>query len=239
MRSASGWSPDPEGVRAGSLERVTDPTLTVNPPSIIFTPRFPSADRAAGRPGLQGVAGQSIGGLLERAAAVDPTFRLHSENVAALSSLVGRALGLGSRALELLELAAAVHDVGKLSVPPEILTKPGQLDDEDWRAVRGHPAAGAALLDSCGAEAEVVSIVRSHHERWDGGGYPDGLAGTAIPVGARIVAVVDAYCAMVESRPYRPPRPPTHARAELLAEAGRQFDAEYARAAYRIVAGRG
>jgi HD-GYP domain-containing protein (c-di-GMP phosphodiesterase class II) len=216
---------------------VTDPLRpTVNQPSIISTLRLPKPDRAVGRTGLQGPAGPSIGALLERAAAVDATFRLHSESVAALSCLVGRALGLGARALEQLELAAAVHDVGKLSVPPEILAKPGPLDDVEWRSMRDHPCAGAALLESCGAQTEVVSIVRSHHERWDGGGYPDGLAGDAIPIGARIIAVADAYCAMVESRPYRPPRPAAHARAELLAEAGKQFDVECAQTAYRIVA---
>jgi putative nucleotidyltransferase with HDIG domain len=208
----------------------------MNQPSIISTLRLPKPDRAVGRTRLKSLAGQSIDALFERAAAGDGSFRLHSESVAALSCSVGRALGLGARALELLELAAAVHDVGKLSVPPEILTKPGELDEEEWRAVREHPAAGAALLESCGAQTEVVSIVRSHHERWDGGGYPDRLAGDAIPIGARIIAVADAFCAMVESRPYRPPRPAAHARAELLAGAGKQFDVECAQTAYRIVA---
>jgi putative nucleotidyltransferase with HDIG domain len=209
---------------------------TMNQPSIISTLRLPKPDRAVGRTRLQGLAGQGAGALFERAAAVDAAFRLHSESVAALSCSLGRALGLGARALEVLEVAAAVHDVGKLSVPPEILSKPGQLDDEEWRAMHEHPAAGAVLLESCGAKPEVVSIVRSHHERWDGRGYPDGLAGGAIPIGARIIAVADAYCAMVESRPYRPPRPAAHARAELLAEAGKQFDVECAQTAYRIVA---
>ena len=177
-----------------------------------------------------------VDALLERAAAADRSFREHSRSVAEISVLVGRELRLDARQLELLELAALVHDLGKLNVPPEIIVKPGELDESEWQAMRSHPAAGAELLEPCAAPREVLEIVRSHHERWDGAGYPDGLKGQEIPLGARIIAVADAYCAMIEQRPYRAPRRPSAARAELLAQAGRQFDAACAQAAYRVTA---
>jgi HD-GYP domain-containing protein (c-di-GMP phosphodiesterase class II) len=124
-------------------------------------------------------------------------------------------------------------------VPPEIITKPGALDADEWTAMRNHPAAGADLLEPCDAPNEVIEIVRSHHERWDGAGYPDGLKGHEIPLGARIIAVADAYCAMLEARPYRAPLRVSAARGELLAQAGRQFDAACAQAAYRVTAASG
>jgi putative nucleotidyltransferase with HDIG domain len=209
----------------------------MNRPSILTISPRPKTDDRIGYTPLDGGATDRVRALFEQAASVDATFREHSEHVADLSVRVGRELGMSGRELELLGLAAAVHDVGKLSVAPEILAKPSALDDEEWESMRGHPAAGAELLEPCDAPPEVLEIVRSHHERWDGAGYPDGLAGDEIPLGARIIAVVDSYCAMVESRPYRPPRGPAGARAELLAGAGTQFDAQCARAAYRLVAG--
>jgi two-component system cell cycle response regulator len=178
----------------------------------------------------------AIQALLDRAGAADRAFREHSLNVAAISLRVGEALGLGHSELGLLRLAAAVHDVGKLAVPAEIIAKPGPLDEAEWTAMRLHPAAGAEMLEPCATPPEVLAIVRSHHERWDGTGYPEGLAGEQIPLGARIIAVVDAYCAMVETRPYRLPRQPAHAREELLAHSGSQFDPACAQAAYRVTA---
>jgi putative nucleotidyltransferase with HDIG domain len=187
-------------------------------------------------PAGHGVDARRLQALMEHACAADKAFREHSRSVAAISVLVGRELGLGKQELALLELAAAVHDLGKLAVPAEIIAKPGALDDAEWTAMRKHPAAGADLLEPCDAPAEVLEMVRSHHERWDGTGYPDGLKGPEIPFGARILAVADAYCAMIEARPYRATRRPAAARAELLAQAGRQFDAACAQAAYRITA---
>jgi putative nucleotidyltransferase with HDIG domain len=186
-----------------------------------------------------GVHARRLEALMEDACAADDAFREHSKSVAAISVRVGRELGLGKRELALLELAAAVHDLGKLAVPPEIIAKPGALDDSEWTEMRKHPSAGAKLLQPCEAPPEVLEMVRSHHERWDGTGYPDGLKGPEIPLGARILAVADAYCAMIESRPYRASRRPAAARAELLAQAGRQFDAACAQAAYRVTAAAG
>ena len=179
--------------------------------------------------------GTRVEALLGSACAVDATLRGHSRDVAAISVAVGKALRLSRRQLAMLELAAVVHDVGKSAVPTRILLKPAPLDEGEWAEMRRHPVLGAELLTAVVPDA-VVEIVRSHHERWDGGGYPDGLAGDAIPLGARIVAVVDAYCAMTEPRPYRRADTAANARAELLTQAGTQFDADCAHAAVRVTA---
>jgi len=183
--------------------------------------------------------GPSVAALLARASAMDATFGVHAAKVAALSVRVAQELGLGRDEVELLGLAAAVHDVGKLEVEAAIIAKPTALDPEEWAAMRRHPSVGADLLQACEVPSAVAAIVRSHHERWDGAGYPDGLSGDDIPFGARIVAVADAYCAMLEERPYRPPIRAREARAELLAQAGRQFDPVCAEATCRVVAAAG
>ena len=190
-------------------------------------------------PDGRGVDGQRIDAMIAEASSVDAGFEEHARVVSALSLRVGHELQLAAGELELLEFAAAVHDVGKLCVAPSIITKPGPLDDEEWKEMRRHPDAGADLLASCAAPAEVLDVVRSHHEHWDGNGYPRGLKGDEIPLAARIISAADAYYAMVEARPYRPPRRPAAARAELLAQAGSQFDADCARAAYRVTAAAG
>jgi diguanylate cyclase len=185
------------------------------------------------------VDGQRIDALIAEASSVDAGFEEHALVVSALSLRVGHELQLAAGELELLEFAAAVHDVGKLCVAPSTIRKPGPLDDEEWKEMRRHPDAGADLLASCAAPAEVLDVVRSHHEHWDGNGYPRGLKGDEIPLAARIISAADAYCAMIEVRPYRPPRRPAAARAELLAQAGSQFDADCARATYRVTAAAG
>ena len=172
--------------------------------------------------------------LFSRASAGDLLFRPHALRVATMSVRVGAAFGLRPPELRSLELAAKLHDVGKLMVPHSILAKPGPLDDEEWATMRRHPDEGARLLAPYVASTDVLAIIRSHHERWDGAGYPEGLKGEQIPFGARIVAVVDAFCAMIESRPYRPTLDAEEARSELLAQAGRQFDPTCAEQAHRL-----
>ena len=117
-----------------------------------------------------------------------------------------------------------LHDVGKIGVPERILTKPGPLTDDEWVVMRSHPDTGARVVEPLGLPQTVVDIVRHHHERWDGAGYPDGLAGDAIPLAARIFAVCDALDAMTSERPYRDPLPHSIAYARVRREAGRQFD---------------
>jgi len=196
----------------------------VNRPSILTTAHRRKTDEGVGCTALDGDATRRIRDLFEQAASADATFRTHSEHVADLSVRVGQALGLAGDELEMLGLAAVVHDVGKLAVDPEILAKPSALDEEEWEAMRAHPAAGAELLEPCAAPPEVLEIVRSHHERWDGRGYPDGLAGEEIPLVARIVCACDAWSAMTTDRSYRTALSPEEAAAELRRCAGTQFD---------------
>jgi putative two-component system response regulator len=172
--------------------------------------------------------------LVAKAECADPSLRLHSDNVARLSLAIGKALYLPQRKLSMLVLAAAVHDIGKIAVPHGVLAKPGPLDPWERLAVQRHPAEGQRLLEPHVHSPELLAIVRSHHERWDGDGYPDGLAAEQIPLGARIVAVADAFTAMVEPRPYREPLSGHLARTELLDQAGRQFDPICARAGFSV-----
>ena len=120
--------------------------------------------------------------------------------------------------------AAMLHDLGKVAVPSEILLKPGPLTDEEWVTMRSHAAIGGELVGRIDAFAHLAPAVRASHERWDGGGYPDGLAGEPIPLAARIIAACDTYDAIVTDRPYRPARTPREACEELARVAGTQLD---------------
>jgi response regulator RpfG family c-di-GMP phosphodiesterase len=117
-----------------------------------------------------------------------------------------------------------LHDIGKVGIPEAILCKPGPLDDAEWVTMRGHPAIGARIVEPIGFLAGAVEIVRSHHERWDGRGYPAGLAGEAIPLAARVFAVADSFDAMTSDRPYRRALPVDRAVEEVRMGAGTQFD---------------
>jgi HD-GYP domain-containing protein (c-di-GMP phosphodiesterase class II) len=191
------------------------------------------AERIASAAALPAAKAQ-VAALVESARRVDPSFCTHAMSVLSLSARIGIVLGLRKRELRTLEVAAALHDIGKVTVPPEVLAKSGPLDEGEWAHVRAHPVEGERLLAPYVTASSVLQIVRSHHERWDARGYPDRLAGASIPLGARIVAVADAYVAMLEQRPYRAPLSSGAARAELLRERGRQFDAECVRAALLV-----
>jgi HD-GYP domain-containing protein (c-di-GMP phosphodiesterase class II) len=132
--------------------------------------------------------------------------------------------GLGRSALEELARAAQLHDLGKIAVPDEILGKPGALDEREWEFIHQHTVVGERILRASPALREAATIVRSSHERWDGTGYPDGLAGEEIPLAARIVTACDAFEAMTTMRPYREARTVDAAVAELERCAGTQFD---------------
>jgi HD-GYP domain-containing protein (c-di-GMP phosphodiesterase class II) len=156
----------------------------------------------------------------------------HSEIAADLASLLAQAHGLTLRQAAIVHMAAHLHDVGKIGVPDHILHKPGPLDAEEWAVMRWHPIIGAEILRPvrvfCGRPG-VCEIVLAHHERHDGAGYPFGLRGEAIPLGARIVAVADALSAMTEDRPYRKALPLDAAIDEVLRGAGRAFDPQVVR----------
>lgn len=149
----------------------------------------------------------------------------HSRDVVELVLAVSDALGLDARERQRAEFAALLHDVGKVKIPPEIINKPGALDDEEWALMRTHTVLGEQMLEQIGGLlGEVGHIVRSCHERWDGRGYPDGLAGERIPLAARIVCACDAWSAMTTDRSYRKARSVEEALAELRASSGTHFD---------------
>ncbi len=155
----------------------------------------------------------------------DPEGIIHARNLAELAEETALLLARPIEEARLVGLAALLHDVGNLGIPIEILTKTDPLTPEEWSFVKKHPHLGERLLTSVGGVlAAVAPIVASHRERWDGSGYPTGLAGESIPLGARIVAVCDVYGALISSRPYRPANTFDEAVAELRAHAGTQFD---------------
>jgi len=148
----------------------------------------------------------------------------HSTDVAGLSEAVARSMGLSDAAVREVRHAAELHDVGKVGIPDAIIEKPGPLDEEEWTFMRRHTVIGERIVSAAPALAEVAVLVRSSHERYDGGGYPDRLGGEAIPIGARIISVCDAFDAMTADRPYRAALTPQDALAELRRCAGSQFD---------------
>src|SRR2546428_13051386 len=133
-------------------------------------------------------------------------------------------MAFGSSRLRRLVLAGQLHDIGKIGLPPYILTKPGKLTDEEWAAIKLHPAKGWEIVGRAKALKDIASVVRHHHERFDGSGYPDGLAGDDIPLEARIISVADTFDALTSERPYRPAMSIDNVQAELLGVSGSQLD---------------
>jgi HD-GYP domain-containing protein (c-di-GMP phosphodiesterase class II) len=154
----------------------------------------------------------------------DPYTARHSEKVAGYAVQLARALGLPPADCERIHLSGMLHDVGKVALERSILHKPGRLTDEEWEQVREHPALSAHIIGAVSRFAPYVPGARHHHERYDGRGYPDALAGRAIPLDARILAVADAYDAMTSDRSYRPALAHDEAIARLTADSGTQFD---------------
>jgi diguanylate cyclase (GGDEF)-like protein len=173
-----------------------------------------------------GAAEQARDVLMRTMQAKHPALRDHSGEVAQLAIAVARRLGMTAEEIDEVARAAELHDVGKVGIPDAILDKPGPLDEDEWTFMRQHTILGERILSAAAALRPIALLVRSSHERWDGSGYPDGLSGIAIPRGARIIAVCDAYEAMTADRPYRPALSREAACAELRATAGSQFDPE-------------
>jgi two-component system, cell cycle response regulator len=153
-----------------------------------------------------------------------PELRDHMDHVASHAAATARQLGLTGELVDEIARAAELHDIGKIAIPDSVLDKPGPLDDGEWHLMRQHTVIGERILLAAPALKPVAALVRASHERWDGEGYPDRTAGEQIPLGARIVAVCDAYDAMVSERSYKRAMPPAAALAELRRCAGRQFD---------------
>ncbi len=174
----------------------------------------------------RGAPPRTHGVLMQVLSERTPDLHYHVSGVAQLVRDLGRDFGLGGDQLDELLRAAELHDVGKLAIPDAVLDKPGPLDESDWRLMHQHPAIGERILNADPVLQPVARIVRASHERWDGGGYPDGLAGEAIPLGARIIAACDAFDAMTSDRIYQAARSLPDALAELRRCAGTQFDPE-------------
>ena len=167
---------------------------------------------------------QTVLALANAVEAKDTYTADHAKRLAEMALAVGRELGMTARELEDLRYGAILHDIGKIGVPDAILLKPAKLDAEEWRHMRQHPVIGARILAPVPRLAGAARLVRHHHERYDGKGYPDGLRGDAIPLGARILTVVDSYSAILDERVYKAARSHEDAVAELRRCAGTQFD---------------
>jgi putative two-component system response regulator len=177
---------------------------------------------------------------LARAAAYrDDNSLEHTERVAALAARMARELGQDAHTTGLIRAAAPLHDLGKIAVPDSILLKPGRLDPEEFEVVKTHAGLGARVLEDSDSELLGVAerIARSHHERWDGTGYPDSLAGEQIPIVARLVTVADVFDVLVHERPYKDAWAVEDAAGEIRSGAGRQFDPEVVGAFDAIGAG--
>jgi HD-GYP domain-containing protein (c-di-GMP phosphodiesterase class II) len=179
---------------------------------------------AAKQGGRRSVARQTTDILLRVQHECSPELGPHATGVGELAARIGEALGLPADRVSRLRLAAELHDIGKMAIPDTILDKPGPLDDDEWHLMREHTLIGERMLSVAPAMRDVATIVRWSHERFDGAGYPDGLAGDELPLEARIVAAADTYSAMTSDRPYRRARPHAAAAAELRRAAGTQLD---------------
>ncbi len=163
----------------------------------------------------------------------------HCRRVRQFARILGEVLELDDDQLRTLQIAADFHDIGKIGIISPILNKPGPLDDFEWRVIYMHPLLGRELWEGAIPRlTDVAQIIHQHHERWDGDGYPQGLAGEEICMEARILAVVDAYDAMCSDRPYRPALAETVVFEELHTGAGGQFDPDAATAFIELIEGR-
>lgn len=173
----------------------------------------------------------SVRALVRAVEAKDPYTRRHSEQVAHYATHLAAALGLPEPARESIRIASLLHDIGKIGVPDHILTKPGSLTAEEFQCVRRHPALGGDILASISLFGAEARLVRFHHERWDGKGYPDGLTGEETPLGSRVIQVADCIDAMLMERTYKKGYPAEKMLGELGRCAGTQFDPRLAAAA--------
>lgn len=173
---------------------------------------------------------ESVLALARMMEARDAYTAAHGHSMVGWCERVARRLGLAEERIESLSWASLLHDIGKVGIPDSILTKPASLSAEEWTLMRQHPAIGEKIISSIQRLQAAAPIIRAHHEHYDGNGYPQGLAGDQIPLEARILSVVDAFCAMIDLRVYRPARSPRQALEELKRCAGSQFDPRVVRA---------
>jgi putative nucleotidyltransferase with HDIG domain len=184
---------------------------------------------------LEGTFMTTLGVLSDALERKDAYTAAHAREVEELTERVGNRLRLSAQDLRTLRYGALLHDIGKIGVRSEVLNKPGSLTPEEFEEIKQHTVIGAKMLERIPFFEDVHPVVRSAHERWDGQGYPDGLAGEAIPLGARIVCACDAFHAMTSDRPYRPAMPEADAIKEMVDNAGAQFDPDVVNALVREV----
>ena len=221
----------PEGLLAAAREGL-EASRAAGGGRVSEAPGMAEVDLAA--PGHTDVVSALASALIER----DRYTGDHSESVVDVSARVAESLAASPAEVERIRTAALLHDIGKIGVPDEILHKPASLDEREWEVMRQHPVIGERILRAIPGMGRVAKIVRHEHERWDGGGYPDGLSGPAIPLGSRIILACDAYHAMTSNRPYRRAMSHTDAVAELTKHAGTQFDPEVGQALVGYLYGR-
>jgi putative two-component system response regulator len=208
-----------EGLDAGADDFVSKPFQAAE-----LLARLRSALRLRQALARMDAAHSAVAALANAVEAKDPMTERHCQRLANLAARVGARAGLDTDHLESLAYGALLHDVGKIGVPEAILTKQGPLDEGERDLMRRHPEIGERICEPLAQARSFAPIVRHHHERWDGHGYPDGLRGEAIPLGARIVGLVDAFDAITHDRPYRDGASSAQAIDELWRQAGRQFD---------------
>jgi putative two-component system response regulator len=179
-----------------------------------------------------------IAALANAVEAKDELTEQHCERLSTLAHQLGVAVGLEPGELRHVIFGAMLHDIGKIGIPDSILTKAAPLTPAEWQQMRRHPLIGERICKPLAASARFGPIIRHHHERWDGKGYPDGLRGEAAPTGARIVGLVDAFDAIVHARPYRPARSSDEALSEIRRESSRQFDPTLVAAFLPLIEGR-
>jgi HD-GYP domain-containing protein (c-di-GMP phosphodiesterase class II) len=190
------------------------------------------ADKDSRRPSTGGEVEAVLLRILNQRA---PDLSDHVNAVKSLAVAVGERLELQPGELATLARASELHDIGKIAIPDAVLTKAGPLDEDEWSFMRQHTILGERIVSAAPSLASVGSLIRSSHERWDGKGYPDNLAGEEIPLAARIILVCDAYDAITSDRPYSPPLDPESALAELRECSGSQFDPELVRVLEKVV----
>ncbi|MBB2900786.1 hypothetical protein FHR75_001574 [Kineococcus radiotolerans] len=206
-----------------------------------WTPAALEGDAAPGGEvvGAEGGAAQRLLALVGTLAGHDARTRAHGERVQAYAALIGRELGLSDEDVDRLSWVALLHDVGKVHVPVEIINKDGRPTEEEWATLQQHPHHGGELVQPLrGWLGDWLDGVEQHHERFDGGGYPRGLAGQDISLAARVIAVADTYDVITSARAYKKPMPAEQARAEITRCAGEQFDPEVVRAFLSVGIGR-
>lgn len=210
-----------EGLDAGADDFLAKPYE-----SAILLARMRSALRLreamAGMEAAHGV----VAALANAVEAKDSTTENHCQRLAAHAHRIGEAIGMTGTELRMLTYGARLHDIGKIGVAESILSKPGPLTDLEWAEMRRHPEIGEQICKPLATSRDVAPIIRHHHERWDGTGYPDGIRSDGIPIGARIVALADAFDAMINDRPYRAALGMAAAVDQIRSGAGRQFDPE-------------